>query len=82
MKLITREEMLSQPLRGHGNSGKVLREVASLQKGQILFIESQDWGTRKYSPGQIVRYIAKKYKRKFSFLRHAALTGWVVERLE
>jgi hypothetical protein len=82
MKLITKEEMLSQPLRGNGNSGKVFRQIATLEKGQILFIETEDWGTRKYSPGQVVRYIAKKYGRKFTFLRHAALTGWVVERLE
>lgn len=74
--------MLNMALRGHGNCGKVFREVVSLQKGQILVIEPADWGTRKYAPTQVVRYIEKKYKRKYTILRQAALNGWVVERLE
>ena len=61
--------------------GVVYRGIISLKVGQILEIEPADWG-RKYSPGQIVRYISKKYKRKYTFLRQAALKGWVVERLE
>jgi hypothetical protein len=82
MKLITKEEMQKEPWRGRGGSSKVYREVAALQKGQILFIETSDWGNRKYPPSAVVRYIEKKYKRKHTILRHAAGTGWAVERVE
>ena len=82
MKLISKEEMEKEPWRGRGGSSKVYRKIAALQKGEILFIEPQDWGTRKYSPSSVVRYIEKKYKRRHTFLSHAAGKGWVVERLE
>jgi hypothetical protein len=82
MKLITKEEMESQTWRGHGGSSMVFRCIATLQKGQILFIQKEVWGTRKYPPTSVVRYIEKKYKRKHTVLRAAAGNGWAVERIE
>jgi len=82
MRLITREEMDQMPWRGRGHSSKVYRGIIALEVGQILFIEPQDWGKRKYPPSAIARYLQKRYKRKYKVLRHAANQGWAVERLE
>ena len=75
MKYISKEEMAKLPLRGRGNSSKVFREIINMEKGQILEIEPADWGARTYPPTQIVKYIAKKYKRKYNALRHAGAKG-------
>ena len=82
MKYITKEEMEKQAWRGRGHSSKVYREVAGMDVGKILLIEPEDWGKRKYSPSAVVRYIEKKYKRKYHFLRHAGNQGWAVERVK
>lgn len=82
MRLITKEELAKLPLRGRGNSSKVFRAVIGLEKGQILLIEPEDWGARKYPPTQVVRYIEKHYQRKYNALRHAGGKGWAVERIE
>jgi len=82
MKLISKEELAKHPWRGRGNSSKAFREIISLEKGQILLIEPEDWGQRKYPPTQVVHYIEKKYQRKYNALRHAGGKGWAVERLE
>ena len=81
MKYITKEDLAKLPFRGRGNSSKVFREIISMEKGQILFIEPQDWGTRKYPPTQVVKYIEKNYQRKYNALRHAGAKGWAVERI-
>jgi len=82
MKKLTREDMLNEPWRGKGGSSKVFRAIISLTVGEIILIEPTDWGTRKYPPSYIARYIAKKYKRKYVTLRHAGGKGWAVERVE
>lgn len=81
MKYITKEEMDQHAWRGRGHSSKVYRAIADIEVGKILLIEPADWGNRKYSPSSIVRYIEKKYKRKYKFLRHAGSQGWAVERV-
>jgi hypothetical protein len=81
MRIVTKEEMQSEPWRGRGNSSKVFRAIVNLQPGQLLFIEPGDWGSRKYPPSQVVRYIAKNYNRKYEFLRHAGGKGWRVKRI-
>ena len=78
---MTREELESQPWRGRGGSSKVYRGVLAMEIGGIIWIDNEDWGKRKYSPTRVVRYIEKKYNRKYTVLRHAAQTGWAVERL-
>jgi hypothetical protein len=82
MKLISKEELQKHAWRGRGNSSKVFREIINLEIGQILHIEPEDWGARKYPPTQVVSYIQKKYNRKYNALRHAGGKGWAVERLE
>lgn len=81
MKKLTSGEMDNEPWRGKGGSGKVFREVINLQPGEILLIEPNDWGARKYPPSQVVNYITKKYNRKYEFLRHAGGKGWRVKRI-
>ncbi len=81
MEIISKEEMNKEPWRGRGHSSKVFRAIISLEPGQVLRIEPQDWG-RKYPPSAITRYIQKKYNRTYVTLRHAAGKGWAVERIK
>ena len=81
MKIVTKEETQNEPWSGRGGSSKVFRAIINLQPGQLLFIEPNDWGSRKYPPSQVVHYIEKKYNRKHEFLRHAGGKGWRVERI-
>jgi hypothetical protein len=81
MRYMSKEERDKEPWRGRGGSTKVFREVISMEVGKILFIEPEDW-QRKHPPTTIVRYIEKKYGRKYYTLRHAANKGWAVERLK
>jgi hypothetical protein len=82
MRYISDDEMAGKNWRGRGSSSLVFREVMNIEVGKTLFIEKADWGNRKYSPSSIVRYIQKKYDRKFLFLREANGTGWAVKRLK
>jgi hypothetical protein len=82
MKYITDEEIAQKNWRGRGKSSKVFREVLSMETGKNLLIEPADWGNRKYPPSQVVRYIEKKYNKKFTVLREAANEGWLVKRIK
>ena len=82
MKIISKEEFEKEPWRGRGGSSLVYRNIINLKKGEILFIEPADWGTRKYPPSAIARYIDKKYKRRHRVLFHAGKKGWAVERVD
>jgi hypothetical protein len=73
--------MLKETWRGKGGSSKVYRILISLAVNEIVLIEPEDWGNRKYPPSSVAHYIAKKYQRKFNVLRHAGGKGWAVERL-
>ena len=82
MKLITKDDMENQPWRGRGGSSKVFREIVNLQKGQILFIEPEDWGARKYPPTRMSSRIAKKYGYKFRQGRTPDKSGWAIGRVK
>jgi hypothetical protein len=81
MKKITKEERDKMMWRGRGGSSLVFRTMAGMNVGDIYLIEPDDW-KRKYPPTSIVRYIEKKYGRKYYTLRSVEGKGWSVERLK
>ena len=81
MELITKEEFEKEAWSSRSGGSKVFEAVISLEVGQILRIEPEDWD-KKYSPGAITAYIKKRYGREYAVRRHAGGKGWAVERLK
>ncbi len=73
--------MAREPWRGRGGTSKVFRSIVNLEPGQILLNYTEDWRTQKYPHTQVVRYITKKYNRRYEVLCHAGGKGWAVERI-
>jgi len=80
MHKLTPEELQAMTLVRRGKQSAFSVAVLSLEVGEALFLPKKEW-TRKYSPSDSVRSMARTHGRKFELLSDVQRTGWVVKRL-
>lgn len=82
MKKLTKEEYNALSLGGSGSGSKFYDQLVSLKPEEASIITRAEWGTRKYLPTAIARYLEKNHNRKFKINRVADGSGWVFLRVK
>ncbi|MCF8258136.1 MAG: hypothetical protein K9J06_11305 [Flavobacteriales bacterium] len=82
MRRISKKEAEKLKTQLGGKRSRVRAEIESLEVGDIMLLERQDWTQATHTPTRMVQRVEIALKRKYTCGRLIDGTGWVIERKE